>query len=217
MNYSPEDPKELLRVTENMMQRSHRFLSLSGRSGVAIGLWALFWGWLAYQYLEKVPFKGEHYYFFQGYENWGFKPTLFFPLIASATLVGAVGLALFFSIRKARLQDLELRGPLTNQFLFNLLVPLLIGAATILTLLYNKFYINFLLAGPLMLVFYGLALILAGQMSHREVQYLGACEVALGIYSLYSLRVGLDLWLVGFGFLHILYGLYMWYRYERGT
>jgi len=39
--------------------------------------------------------------------------------------------------------------------------------------------------------------------------------LALGIMNLWYVGYGLYFWAMGFGILHILYGVVMWYKHER--
>ena len=43
---------------------------------------------------------------------------------------------------------------------------------------------------------------------------LGLCEITLGLLSLYYIGYGLAFWVLGFGVLHIAYGLYMHIKYD---
>jgi hypothetical protein len=71
------------------------------------------------------------------------------------------------------------------------------------------------LIAPGCLIFYGLALLNASKYTLREVRYLGICEIILGIINLWVIGKGIYFWAFGFGILHILYGIVMWWKYER--
>jgi len=71
------------------------------------------------------------------------------------------------------------------------------------------------LIAPTTLVFYGLALVNAGRFSLEEISFLGLSEIALGLLSFMMLGYGLIFWAVGFGILHIVYGILMYYRHDR--
>jgi hypothetical protein len=60
-------------------------------------------------------------------------------------------------------------------------------------------------------------LINASKYTLTEIRYLGIIEVVLGIISMWYLHWGLYFWTIGFGILHIIYGLIMWWKYERGA
>lgn len=71
------------------------------------------------------------------------------------------------------------------------------------------------LVAPATLIFYGLALFSAGQHTHQEIQFLGLSEIILGLIGAVVIGYGLIIWAVGFGVLHIVYGIIMYFRYER--
>ncbi len=71
------------------------------------------------------------------------------------------------------------------------------------------------LIAPFTLLFYGLALFNASKFTYEEVKSLGIIEIVLGLISAYFVEYGLLFWAFGFGVVHIIYGIYMHYRYER--
>ena len=95
--------------------------------------------------------------------------------------------------------------------LFNLAIPLLVGGVFCLALLYHQIYV---LIAPATLLFYGLGLINAEKYTFSDIKYLGFCELALGCVSLFFLGYGLVFWIIGFGILHILYGLIVFKKYK---
>jgi len=70
------------------------------------------------------------------------------------------------------------------------------------------------LIAPSTLLFYGLALINASKYTFDELRYLGIAEIVLGIIACFLVGYGLIFWTVGFGFLHIIYGTFMYFKYE---
>jgi hypothetical protein len=48
-----------------------------------------------------------------------------------------------------------------------------------------------------------------------EIKYLGICEIILGLINTQFIGYGLYFWAIGFGVLHIVYGFFMWWKYER--
>jgi uncharacterized membrane protein HdeD (DUF308 family) len=71
------------------------------------------------------------------------------------------------------------------------------------------------LVAPGCLIFYGLGLINASKYTLDEIRYLGYLQIILGIINLWFVGYGLYFWAMGFGAMHILYGVYMWMKYER--
>ena len=199
--------QEDLAHIRSMMERSSRFISLSGLSGVFAGLSALIGGLYAFQLFESntLSYLDGHSYD----ENKILVRELF--LTASIVLFSALTFGIFFTIRKSRKNNLPIWTSATKNMLFNLAIPLFVGGVFCLALLAYKIY--FLIA-PATLLFYGLALINAEKYTFSDIKYLGFCELILGCVSLFFLGYGLVFWIVGFGVLHILYGLIMFKKYK---
>ena len=105
-------------------------------------------------------------------------------------------------------------GSATLRLFWNTAIPLMIGAIFLLRLMQLG---EFELIAPGCLLFYGLALVNASKYTLGEVRYLGYGQLALGIMSLWYVGYGLYFWAMGFGILHIIYGVLMWYKYERNN
>lgn len=190
-----------------MMERSSRFISLSGLSGVFAGLSALIGGMYVYQ-LFKV--NGVDYF---NNKHIVFTTNLVSQLILTGVvvLVFALTFGIFFTLRKSKKNNLPVWTTATKNMLFNLAVPLTAGGIFCIALLYHQIYV---LVAPTTLIFYGLALINAEKYTFSDVKYLGFSELILGVISLFLLGYGLVFWTLGFGVLHILYGLVMFRKYK---
>jgi hypothetical protein len=144
--------QEDLAHIRSMMERSSRFISLSGLSGVFAGLSALIGGLYVYQ-LFKVNgldyLTDEHRLY-----STNLVSELFW--IGITILVSAFVFGTYFTVRKSRKYDLPIWTSATKKMLFNLTVPLFIGAIFCLALIYHKIF-GFI--APATLIFYGLALI----------------------------------------------------------
>ncbi|MRX38662.1 hypothetical protein GJU43_05205 [Flavobacterium sp. LC2016-23] len=199
--------QEDLSHIRSMMERSSRFISLSGLSGVFAGLSALIGGLYVYQ-LFKVNgveyFDGEH-------KLYSVNLVSELIYIGIVILVCAFTFGIFFTLRKSKKYNLPVWTTATKNMLFNLAVPLLAGGIFCLALIYHGIYV---LVAPATLIFYGLALVNAEKYTFSDVKYLGFCELILGFISLFFLGYGLIFWILGFGVLHILYGLIMFKKYR---
>ncbi|MWB96362.1 hypothetical protein GON26_18520 [Flavobacterium sp. GA093] len=199
--------QEDLSHIRSMMERSSRFISLSGLSGVFAGLSALIGGLYVFQLFEK---NGIHY--FDG-KNIMFSMDLIWDLIVSGIIIFAFALTfgILFTVRKSKKYNLPIWTSTTKNMLFNLAVPLAVGGVFCLALLYHQSYV---LIAPVTLLFYGLALVNAEKYTFSDIKYLGYCQLVLGCISLFYLGYGLVFWILGFGILHILYGLVMFKKYK---
>lgn len=214
MTESSHDPLAELSEIRSIMERSSRFISLSGLSGVAAGLWALLGAGLAFAYMGQRPFSGPIYLYdlLQKQTQWGLSPTAFFTLNGLAVLLLALSSGIYFTTRETRRRGLPIWDRLTRRLLWNLALPLAAGGFFCLALL--KQGVPSLVA-PASLVFYGLALINASKYTLADIRYLGVAEVALGLIAAFQPGYGLEAWAIGFGLLHLLYGTLMYFKYER--
>ncbi len=201
--------QEDLSHIRSMMERSSRFISLSGLSGVFAGLSALIGGLYVYQLFKSYGIE-----YFDGSQIQNFyliDLVIQLIFIALIVLVFSLTFGIFFTIRKSRKYNLPIWTTATKKMLVNLAIPLVVGGVFCLALLYHQIY---LLLAPSTLLFYGLALINAEKYTFSDIKYLGFCELALGCVSLFFLGYGLVFWIIGFGVLHILYGLIVFKKYK---
>ncbi|MBI5917251.1 MAG: hypothetical protein HY842_17920 [Bacteroidetes bacterium] len=196
------------------MERSSRFISLSGLSGVAAGVCALAGAAMVYLYLGLPLFSNQRLYYVEVLEQgrWGIHYATFFLLDAAAVFVLALASGIFFTTRKARQKGQKIWDPMAQRMLVNLAIPLLAGGIFCIALYKTG---NFGLVAPATLIFYGLALVNGGKYTFDDIRYLGLAEILLGIVGLFKPGYGLELWALGFGVLHILYGIIMFNKYER--
>ena len=213
---SPQEQLKDLREIRTLMERSSRFIGLSGLSGVAAGICALIGATAAYLYLDIVPFQYDHSYVYYARaldsSKWGYGYMSFFLLDGFITIMAAVLLGIYFTTRQAKRKGQTIWDKTALRLLFNLGIPLVAGGLFCLAMMWHG-YLAFV--APATLVFYGLALVNGSKYTLHDVMYLGIVEIALGILAMFLLRYGLEFWVIGFGFLHIIYGLMMYAKYER--
>lgn len=193
----------------SMMERSSKFLSLSGMAGVMAGIYALAGAYIAYRYFDFNP---GHTYDSTLQSGRLTTDLLQIMVLAAVVLVLAVATAAVLSYRKAARRSEKLWNPTAKRLLANMAVPLIAGGLLILILLF-KGLIG--LVAPVSLIFYGLALYNASKFTYEDLRTLGLIEVALGLIGAYFVGYGLLLWALGFGVFHIIYGILMYYRYDR--
>jgi len=201
-----EDIKEI----RSMMERSSRFISLSGLSGVSAGVIALAGAVTAWWYI-KNNLASMHYSMFN-ISSIELKDLVFLLMEAAIVLLLAIGFAIYFAVRKARLQNLPIWNKAAELTFMSLIIPLAAGGIFCMILFYYRLY---LLIAPVTLIFYGMALLNAGKYTLNEVRYLGITEIILGLIAATIPGYSLIFWALGFGILHIIYGSVMYFRYER--
>jgi hypothetical protein len=190
---------------KQMMERSSRFISLSGMSGILAGAFALIAAFLAYITVYRKPEN-------LGYLNPGLTQNsiLILLTIAASTLLLSIGAGIIFTSKKARTNNQKLWDLQTKRLVINLLIPLAAGGILCLILLLKGFIG---LIAPFTLIFYGLALVNASKYTFTEIRSLGILEVIAGLLAVLLVEWGLIFWAIGFGILHIIYGQYMQGKY----
>jgi len=206
-----EEQLNALKDIRQMMDRSSRFISLSGLSGVFAGVIALIGVYFANEEINKF-INGRGYA-----QGIGGELDLEFNLIKLGFIVLFVALAggILFTYRKSQKNNLPIWDKTSKSLLINLLIPLVAGGLFIIALLLNHSNTYSLIA-PSCLIFYGLALINASKYTYSDIRYLGFCEMVLGLICMFYIGYGLIFWAIGFGILHIIYGLLMYFKYEKG-
>lgn len=194
-----------------MMERSSRFISLSGLSGIAAGVFAIIGAAIA-----RYVIFADYYKRYNSAGYWSkeeFTQLKIQSLALSAAVFAAAFLsAFYFTWRKSNKQGVSLWNPASRRLFWNMLIPLVAGGLFILGMLqYNRW--NFV--APACLVFYGLALVNASKYTLSDIRYLGYCEIVVGLINMQWIGYGLYFWALGFGVLHIVYGILMWWKYER--
>lgn len=200
-----------IRDIRQMMERSSRFISLSGWSGISAGICALIGAWLAFPYVSGAK---DHSIGSGSVEDDSYAILFNSHLIwiAALTFLGALLTAFIFTYIKSKKEGIPIWGNSARRLVINIALPLFVGGIFILKLVE---FGAFGLVAPGCLIFYGLALINAGKYTLPEVRYLGLGQIALGIINLFFVGYGLYFWAAGFGILHIIYGSYMWWKYDR--
>ena len=197
-----EDLKEI----KDIMNRSSKFISLSGYSGVFAGIIALIGAYLAHQ----TVYVDQDYSTFRK-AALDSETIIRLLLLASTTLILAVGVGIFFTTREAKKNNQKIWDHQTRRLLINLLIPLVTGGILCLMFL-ARGYVG--LVAPLTLIFYGLGLVNASKYTLNEIRSLGILEIILGLICMQLIGYGLLFWSIGFGVLHIVYGILVQLKYK---
>lgn len=204
-----QEQLDTLNDIRNIMNRSSKFISLSGLSGIFAGITALVGAYFAHKAVEKYVAG-----------NYGYGVDADFSIELELIKIGLLVLVIallggsFFTYRQGKKKNLPVWDGTTKKLLINLAIPLASGGFFVLALLINHNNAVGLIA-PSTLVFYGLALINASKYTYSDIRFLGICEIILGIIAMFNIGLGLYFWAMGFGILHILYGSIMYFKYEK--
>ncbi|MGE0088442.1 MAG: hypothetical protein AB7S50_03090 [Bacteroidales bacterium] len=201
---------EDIKTIRKIMEDSSRFLSLSGISGVLAGILAIAGALTTYllildngniPYIDYLNTLSEQK---SGFLKWQLIG------IASAVLLLSLLFAFYLSIKKAKHDNKIVWTPVSKRLLINMFIPLAAGGIFVIVLMVQSY---FQLIIPCFLIFYGLALVNAGKFTFGEIFYLGILEIVIGLVAAFMPAQGLLFWTIGFGILHIIYGLVMYRKY----
>lgn len=204
-----------LQDIRDMMERSAKFISLSGWSGVWAGATGLVGAYIANSWLKGSPdmyynsFRkaNEALITTEQYQSL----TVRFLMLAVIVLVVALAGGFYFTWRKTRKSGGSVWNSASRRMLMHMSIPMIAGGAFSLLFLKNghEAYI-----ASTCLVFYGIALINGSKYTLSDIRYLGFCELILGGIAMFYPGYGLTFWAIGFGALHIIYGIIMWRKYD---
>jgi ABC-type microcin C transport system permease subunit YejB len=195
-------------ITEirSMMERTSKFLSLSGLAGVMAGIYALAGAYIAYNFYSFNPEQ----IIISNSDSAAYLTEVI--LLGLLVLIMAISTAIFLSYRKAEKRGEKIWNSASKRLLIDMAVPLLAGGILIIVLL-SKGFIGLMV--PISLLFYGLAIYNASKFTFNEMKFLGLIQIGLGLLSSYFIEYSLLFWALGFGVVHIVYGIYMHFRHDR--
>lgn len=212
-NHQENEQLKAILQMRDMMERSSKFLSLSGLAGIIVGCLAMVGVAFAY-WILSMPLHEINYLQFieSNNENFLSKQIQWLMLDAILVLFLALITGSFLAIRNAKRKGLSIWDATTKRLIYNMFIPLFVGMFLIIAFML-KGQIQFVL--PIMLIFYGLALFNASKYAIDEINFLGVLEIGLGIIAIFWVELGLLIWLLGFGILHIIYGSVIYFKYEK--
>lgn len=214
MNEQQQSLEDLQHI-KLIMERSSRFISLSGLSGISAGLCALIGACATYPYVFGVKnlVINEDLAVVQAMANdYSIILNTYIFWIALVTFFAAFISAFLFTWLKSKKEGTPLWGHTSKRLMINVSIPILVGGLFLFKLIH---FGTFGLVAPGCLIFYGLGLVNASKYTLIEIRYLGYAQILLGVINLWFVGYGLYFWAAGFGVMHILYGAYMWNKYER--
>lgn len=199
-------PEQELADIKSMMERSTRFLSLSGLSGVMAGIYALIGSGMAWYWIE-------------GSQSFGASPISNHHdllnrllILGLVVLILAIGTAFIFSRKKSQKNAHKLWTSASKRFMSALFIPVIAGGLFSFGLIHEGY---FSMIPAATLIFYGLGLINASHFTINELKNLGLTELIIGLVAAFHPEIGLYCWAAGFGMAHIIYGAMMYYKYDR--
>uniref|UniRef100_UPI003D7FD13D hypothetical protein n=1 Tax=Pedobacter sp. TaxID=1411316 RepID=UPI003D7FD13D len=158
----------------NLMERSTKFISLSGLSGVLAGIYALIGAYVGYKliYAKNSGLHTRDFYVNDPQVIWNL------VIIALAVLILSIATCIFLSHRQALKKHENFWNPVSKRLLVNMAVPLVTGGLLISIFIFRGY---FGVIASACLIFYGLALVAGSQFTFSDVKWLGFCEIVLGL------------------------------------
>ncbi|MES2829574.1 MAG: hypothetical protein V4687_15540 [Bacteroidota bacterium] len=192
----------------NLMERSAKFISLSGMSGIMAGIYALVGAAIGYYFVYGTSGGlGFRDYYINDDEV-----ILKLFITASTVLVLSIVTGVILTLKKVKKKGEKIWNPSSKNLLINMSIPLITGGILIIILLLRGYYG---IVAPACLVFYGLALVAGSHYTFTDVKWLGVYEIILGLLAACLPGYGIVFWSIGFGVLHIVYGSIMHFRYDK--
>ncbi len=204
------NPLEEIGNIRQLMDRSSRFISLSGLSGVFAGIYALIGAGFAYWFLTQN--SNSSFLHLYNHQQININLLTFCIVDAGLVLLFSITTGIWFTNHSAKKNKQTIWDKSAQRLVINLAIPIVVGGVFCLAMIFHQLVG---LIAPVMLIFYGLGLINASKYTHGDVRQLGILEVILGLISSFFIGYGLLFWSIGFGFLHIVYGVLMYYKYEK--
>jgi hypothetical protein len=198
---------------KKLMERSSKFSALSGLSGIIVGIMALVCIGISYTILGITPLEPISYLSILNRD--GAIDTELLKLLIinfSVVLLASFLTAIWLSNKNAVKKGEQIWDLTAKRMLINFSIPMLAGGAYCF-ILFTQNHIELIL--PATLLFYGLALLNASKYTVEDIKYLGVLLVLLGLFASIYVDEALLLWGIGFGALHIVYGSFMYFKYEK--
>jgi hypothetical protein len=183
----------------SLMEQSSRTASLTGLGGIIAGIIALSGAYTAYAVMHFNPTEIRYAY-----------PYAIHHVLMLGTVVLLLSLlaAGIMALRKTTAADRA-----ANRQLIRAMAPPLLSGGILLLICLHHGLSGLLL--PLSLIFYGIALFAGSKHAYRDLSTLGLTLAGLGLLAAYHIPASLLLWSVGFGWLHILFGIFIHVKHER--
>lgn len=207
-----QDVVKTLDEIKEMMSKSSRFQSISGPSIIIVGIYACIaciFGYMIIGAPDALPFLPKSWADFSLNTPYRIKLAC---LLAVALFAIAFLTVILMAWRKSKKHQLRFAfDKRMFQMVLNFLLPLCIGGLLCIALIIQGHYG---LTSSIMLLFYGLALINCQHFTYPVLRFLGYGELLLGIIDCFSIHHALLFWFLGFGILHIVFGIFYTIKYD---
>ena len=189
---------ESVNEIKELMEKSSRFVSLSGFTAIIAGIYALAGACTVAHVLTPdtrliVALQTS-------------------IVVAALVFVASAITAIILSYYKSKRISQKFFSRLTYRALWHFVLPLFAGGVLCLSMLWNGYYG---ILSSAMLVFYGLAQVNVSKYSYASLAWLGYAFILLGIVDSIVGGHSLLFWSIGFGGFHIIYGILFYICIEK--
>lgn len=208
-----QDQLDAIHDIKRLMERSSRFSALSGLSGVVVGVFAIIAVLISYSILGISALESVSY--LNMLAPSGVINTELMNLLAinyGITLLVSFLTAFWLSKRNAIKRKEKTWDLSAKRMLINFSIPMIAGGCYCF-ILFTQNHTELII--PATMLFYGLGLLNASKYTVDDIKYLGVLMVVLGLLGSIFINQALLLWGLGFGVLHIIYGSFMYFKYEK--
>lgn len=201
-----KDALQTVKEIRQLMEQSSKFLSISGSSTILIGIYALIGAYFGFRVLQPALTSPYKYDLSSGFSIHAL------ILIAGGVLFASIVTMLALSYLKSIKNGQLFFNRLALRTLINFSLPFVSGGIFCIAMISLGYYG---VVSSAMLLFYGLSLINVSKFTYGSIFWLGCAELFLGLLCAFIPGKGLLFWSLGFGVLHILYGVYFYIFVER--
>lgn len=189
---------ESVNEIKELMEKSSKFISLSGLAAIMAGMYALAGAYVVARIITPDTHSAVAMQLM----------IIVAILVLSASAVTACTLSYY----KSKKMGQKFFSRLTYRAFWNFSLPMLAGGILCISILMHQYYG---MISSLMLLFYGLTLVNVSKYTYSSVAWLGYAFIVLGIIDSFWDGHGLLFWSIGFGGFHILYGILFYLQHER--
>lgn len=210
MTKETENHLDTIMDIKSLMEKSTSFFSISGLSGIYIGIVALLG--LGSLFYLPLSLPVEDYFDIHTVNvTLPFSDIVYLAGAALSVLIISLGIGFYFSKKKSEKSGRELLNKSSIRVLVQTTGPLVYGGLFCFALAFNNMF-GFI--AVLTLLFYGFTLLNISKHSLIEIKFLGLSQITLAFV---AVIFGYELvcWGIGFGVLHVIYGILMYRKYDR--
>lgn len=200
MNQQKAAQKTLEEIKE-MMSQSSKFISLSGLSGIVIGLLTILSVYIFSTQYQINPLDGEAQALSSLTEN----ELLRLYNASVVLLIFSLIITFLMSKHKAKKEGKDIWGPASRQLISSMALPFSFGFL-FCSILFFKAPDMVL---PLSLLVYGFSLFSGSRNTLNSIKTFGIIQMSLSVICLLFSGYSILIWTLGFGLSHAIYGAFM--------